>query len=379
MAWILLFIILFLVYAILIFFYYRSWTTVPLFENNNASVNTTVTVVVAARNEEENIGALLDALQRQAYPAELIEVIVVDDHSSDRTAEIVEQYPMVRLIRLQADGINAYKKKAIDTAVRAASNEWIIATDADCIPPATWIEELMQFQEQTDSLFIVAPVLMNAEKKVVEIFQAMDFMVLQGITAASVYKQVHSMCNGANLAYSKKVFLQVDGFANVDHIASGDDMLLMHKIWKQYPGRIGYLKSMNAIVPTQPMHDWRSFFNQRIRWASKARYYDDKRIFCVLLLVYVFNLFFAGLAITALVQLIKGDAAYINTALFLLIAWIAKTAVELPFYRSLSRFFRIEWTNKWFFLFQPLHIAYTIIAGFLGSFGKYQWKNRSVR
>src|ERR1700741_4803978 len=111
----------------------------------------------------------------------------------------------------------------------------------------------------------------------------MDFLVLQGITGASVTKKIHSMCNGANLAYEKKIFYEVNGFAGIDHIASGDDMLLMHKIAKIYPGRIGYLKSTEAIVNTQPMATWPDFFNQRIRWASKATHYNDKRIFWVLL------------------------------------------------------------------------------------------------
>ena len=112
-----------------------------------------------------------------------------------------------------------------------------------------------------------------------QVFQAMDFMVLQGITGASVYKNTLSMCNGANLAYEKKAFFEVDGFEGIDQIASGDDMLLMHKITKNYPDKIQYLKSKEAIVQHKPMKTWKEFFNQRIRWASKATYYDDKRIF----------------------------------------------------------------------------------------------------
>ncbi len=100
------------------------------------------------------------------------------------------------------------------------------------------------------------------------------------------------MCNGANLAYKRKMFYDVYGFVGIDKIASGDDMLLMHKIWKQHPAKVHYLKSKEAIVSTQPMKTWKSFFNQRIRWASKARSYDDKRIFLVLLMVYLFNLSF---------------------------------------------------------------------------------------
>src|SRR5438552_106784 len=143
--------------------------------------------------------------------------------------------------------------------------------------------------EEKNIVFIAAPVVLQNNSSVLQIFQAMDFLVLQGITAASVYKQFHSMCNGANLAYEKKAFEEVNGFESIDHIASGDDMLLMHKIRKKFPGRLNYLKSKKVIVSTQPMKTWKEFLNQRTRWASKARFYDDKRIFFVLLLVYLFN------------------------------------------------------------------------------------------
>ena len=98
------------------------------------------------------------------------------------------------------------------------------------------------------------------------------------------------MCNGANLAYSKAIFYAVDGFKGIDNIASGDDMLLMDKIQKQYPGSIGFLFSDNSIVQTLPMPTWKDFINQRIRWASKAGKYKDIKIIAVLVLVYLFNL-----------------------------------------------------------------------------------------
>ena len=121
--------------------------------------------------------------------------------------------------------------------------------------------------------------------------------MLQGITGAGIFRQKLSMSNGANFSYEKKVFDEVGGFKGIDSIASGDDMLLLHKISKMYPGRIHYLKSKDAIVKTEPMKTWREFFNQRIRWASKAAKYDDKRIFFVLLLVYLVNLCFPLLLI----------------------------------------------------------------------------------
>ena len=216
-----------------------------------------------------------------------------------------------------------------------------------------------------------SPVVFDCNSSLLQVFQAMDFMVLQGITGAAVYKKKLSMCNGANLAYQRNAFYEVSGFSDIDHIASGDDMLLMHKIAKQYPDRVHYLKSKEAIVATRPMTTWKNFFNQRIRWASKASSYDDKRIFGVLLLVYLVNLSFLSL-------LVAGCWSYYYWVYFLGL-WVIKTIIELPFFVSLSRFFNKQWAIKFFFFFQPLHIFYTIIAGLLGQFGKYEWKGRRVR
>jgi cellulose synthase/poly-beta-1,6-N-acetylglucosamine synthase-like glycosyltransferase len=214
-------------------------------------------------------------------------------------------------------------------------------------------------------------VVLQNNSSILQIFQALDFLTLQGITAASVHKAIHSMCNGANVAYEKKVFEEVKGFEGVDNIASGDDMLLMYKIWRKFPGRVQYLKSKETIVSTRPMKSWKDFFNQRIRWSSKARFYNDRRIFWALLLVYLFNLSF-------LLLLVAGFWNWKFFALILLL-WIAKTIVEFPFVYSVATYFNQRSLLKYFFFFQPLHIAYTIIAGWLGQFRKYEWKGRLVR
>jgi len=361
----------FILYSVLIIYYWQSWLSIPYFKPSGYSPQTGISVIIPARNEEENIGFLLSALEGQTYPKELFEVIIVDDHSEDRTAEIAKRYSNVRLIRLQDDVINSYKKKAIETGIAAATKELIVTTDADCLPTSGWLQAIAAFKEEKQAVLVAAPVVINCNSSIVQIFQALDFMVLQGITGAVVYKKSLSMCNGANLAYERKSFYEVNGFTGVDHIASGDDMLLMHKISEKYPGNIHYLKSKEAIVNTQPVKNWKAFINQRIRWASKAKQYDDKRILPVLVLVYLFNLSFPILLIAGF-----WDWRYWISVLSL---WLLKTIVELPFFRSLCFFFDKPWAIKWFVLFQPLHIFYTIIAGLFGQVGKYEWKGRKVR
>lgn len=371
MAFYIIIISLLVFYSFLIFYYWQSWKSIPVFEATGTVSPVSISVIVPARNEEENIPVLLAALVDQHYPKDQFEIIVVDDHSTDRTAEIVTQFPQVKLIRLHAQSLNSYKKKAIETGIAAAAGELIITTDADCIPQPGWLHTIASFRQSTGAGFIVAPVAFDARDNMVEIFQALDFMILQGITGASVYNRVHAMCNGANLAYEKKLFDAVNGFSGIDHIASGDDMLLMHKIAVKFPGKIGYLKSRNAITSTRPMTSWKAFFSQRIRWASKATHYTDKRIFFVLLLVYLFNLSFPVLVIAGFVD------PYGWLALPGL--WLAKTLVELPFLFAVAGFFNRRHLLKYFFFLQPVHIFYTIIAGLMGQFGSYEWKGRRVK
>ncbi len=132
----------------------------------------------------------------------------------------------------------------MEIAIGLAKGSLIVTTDADCLVQPEWLRTIASFYEEFSPVFIAAPVVYcnplpgdSLFKKFLKIFQSLDFMTLQGITGASVYKKFHNMCNGANLAYEKKAFYEAGGFEGIDQIASGDDMLLMHKIHKIYPGK----------------------------------------------------------------------------------------------------------------------------------------------
>jgi cellulose synthase/poly-beta-1,6-N-acetylglucosamine synthase-like glycosyltransferase len=358
-------------YAILVIYYWLGWRALPETGGLPGQSRTTVSVLIAARNEEENIRPLLNAIGSQDYPARLLEVIVIDDHSTDRTAAIAKEFPHVRLLSLQGNEANSFKKKAIEQGIRAATGQLIITTDADCLPGPEWITTIVSAYESELPVCIAAPVVFSHDSSLLQFFQSLDFLVLQGITGASLFRKAHSMGNGANLAYERAAFDAVGGFGGIDSIASGDDMLLIHKIAKKFPGRVMYLKSRQATVSTSPMRTWRTFFNQRIRWASKARAYDDKRITAVLVLVYLLNLLFPVLLVTAC---------------WWPVAWwwlagllVGKTLVELPFVVTVATFFHARPLLKYFIFFQPLHIVYTLLAGLLGQVGRYEWKGRVVR
>ena len=372
----------YVLYAILIIYYRQSWVSISDFRFQIFDFRplTKISVIIPARNEDQNIKACLNSLIAQSYPHHLWQVLVIDDHSTDNTAAIVKAYnlPNIKLISLKdfvaPDEINAYKKKAIEIAIQQSAGELIVTTDADCFAPPNWLQTIAAFYQEKKPAFIVMPVAINCGLSFIEIFQAVDFMTLQGITGASVNKKMHSMCNGANLAYTKKAFNDVNGFKGIDAIASGDDMLLMHKIYKQNPEAVLFLKSKAVIVQTQPVKTVNEFFNQRIRWASKADKYDDKRIFWVLLLVYLFNVLLLILPVVAILN----TATYSLLQLWLLLLFL-KTVVELLFLFPVAKFFNKQKLLWLFPLLQPFHIVYTIIAGWLGKFGSYKWKGRKVK
>lgn len=374
---ILLFLLSFLLafYCLLIFYYRWVWKKIPHYTTPPVYTPVTkITVIVPARNEEKNIRKCLESLLVQDYPRELLEIIIVDDHSTDQTAEIISGYTDkgIRMISLKDESNQpGSKKKALTSGIQSAEGTLIITTDADCTFPVKWISTIASFYETFRPVFIAAPVTFSKEHTFLHIFQSLDFLSLQGITAASVFSRFHTMCNGANLAYEKKVFEEVNGFSGIDQVASGDDMLLMHKIYLQYPEKVMYCLSPDTIVETKPAENLRAFLNQRIRWASKALVYHDKRIFFVLLLVYLLNFSLLGLFLFGLFSF----KMMLSCILFIAI----KTIVELVFLYPVAAFYK-KTSLLWLFpLAQPLHILYTVIAGFLGQSGTYEWKGRKLK
>jgi cellulose synthase/poly-beta-1,6-N-acetylglucosamine synthase-like glycosyltransferase len=372
--------ILTIMYAIILMAYRFWFGKMQLFQFNQIEAlspgqsSTQFTVIIPARNEAANIKACVDSVLNQDYPADAFEIIVIDDFSEDDTAFIVtalsQQYSQVRLIQLAdhcKDGETlAYKKKAIEIAVAEAKGDWILTTDADCIVPKKWLLLYNAYIKEHQPCFVAAPVMFIKTAGILNQFQVLDFLALQGITAAAVGAGKHSMSNGANLGFEKTAFIAVGGYQGVDHIASGDDMFLMHKMKQTLHKPVGYLFHPDAIVLTAAMDTWKSFIMQRIRWASKARYYDDRSITMVLTLVYFFNLSFVLLA-------------FMGSWSTLLIALAFKTFFELFFLDPVAKFFRLQPELKHFVLYQPVHIVYNIAAGLFGQLKTYSWKGRKVK
>ena len=365
-------------YGVLMALYTRGHWNLRAFVAKGKTPQTKFSIVIPARNEAANIENCIAGILAQNYPSHLFELIVIDDFSEDETANIVGsialQYNNVRLLRLQDftkdENIVAYKKRAIEIAIEQANHPWIVTTDADCSFTNNWLASYDAYIQEHNCVMIAAPVSYKNTGSFLSVFQVLDFISLQGITAAAVGSGSHTLCNGANLCYSKEAFESVGKFSGIDHLPSGDDMLLMHKMKKSYPEKIGYLYAQDAVVTTAPSATLDLFIQQRIRWSSKALGYQDKIIFWILLLVYLVNF---SLLVYLPVNLI--ETGNINNW-FVFIG--CKTLVELPFMYAAAKFFKQQKLLWWFLFMQPFHILYTVVAGWFGTFGSYKWKGRTV-
>ncbi len=365
-------------YTLLILWYWWGWIRLKEFIPAKRNVSTKISVIIAARNEEANISNLLNDLNDQSLSRSLFEIIVVDDFSNDKTAQLVKQinFPNVKLIQLKDhlhpdDQILSHKKKAIEIAVASATGELIVTTDADCRHSSNWLFSIAGFYEENKPAMIAGPVNFFYDRSLLGKFQTLDFLSLVGIAAASIKNGFYNLCNGANLAYSKEAFLAVGGYSGIDHIASGDDMMLMHKIGKKFPGKIMYIKNKDAIVYTHTEKDLSSFWHQRLRWTSKSTHYEDKRITYMLTFVYLFNLL-------QLTNLVTGlfIPFYLRLSLW---QFMVKIVIDTLFIYSVARFFRRE-NLLWLFLpVQVVHVVYVLLIAPFSIFGNYNWKGRTAR
>ncbi|WP_367329919.1 glycosyltransferase family 2 protein [Sphingobacterium multivorum] len=362
------------VYVILVLWMRRGWFLLSE-PNNTVRPTMTVSVIIAARNEELNIRRTIESILGQNYPRELLELIIIDDHSDDSTSLIVKEYEEkgVKLIQLNENGrLNSYKKLAISRAIDCCHGEIIITTDADCRMGSNWLKTVISSFEKEGAYLQSSPVVYSEEKSFFERLQTLEFLYLIGLGAAGIGNKKPTTCNGANLAYRKDIFKQMGGFKGIDELASGDDELFLHKVAEQYPDRITFCKSQDAVVYTDAKPDLKSFISQRRRWASKSTKYKNKGVIALGISIWFFNLLILVAAVLAL-------CGVKFVAWVVLFALLLKMTVEFLFIQPLTRFASRNELLWYLPLLSLAHILYLAYIGILGNVGKYDWKGRQVK
>ncbi len=369
-----------LCYVVLLLFYCYGWIQTPYYNSTELLNPSTISVIIAARNEEVSIINCLQSVLKQTYSKECYEIIVIDDHSTDTTFQLISKLAQVNknIKILQLNSKDTGKKNAIEFGIQSANGDIIVTTDADCIMEERWLETMVSYLIISDSKMVVGPVAYYKEKTLLEKFQSLELVALITSGAASLYFNKAIMCNGANLAYYKKTFYEVGGYEELKSIASGDDVLLLYKIKKMFPGKISFVKSKEAMVFTKAKNTLNEFYHQRKRWASKGFVVLNVETKLVAITVVAFNvLILIMLALSGLYLVGVPVHSYFIVASFILL--VIKWVIDFLLLFLAAPFFN----KKDFFIYflpeQVFYSLYILIVLVFGSFGNYKWKGRKIK
>ncbi len=363
-----------LAYVLMIAWLWRGWRALPPVALP-AHAEVSFTVVVPARNEARRLARCLDALLAQDYPLDRYRVVVVDDHSEDHTAEVARAYAGrgVRLLRLsELPASPSGKKAALAAGIAAADTDWIATTDADSVVPPCWLRYLDAAIQSSGCVMVGSAVLFTSGRGWLACFQQLDYLGTMGLTGAGIAQGGPFLSNGASLAFARAAWMEVGGYGGIDHRASGDDVLLQQKFARRWPGKLAWVKHPAAAVRTPPQPDWSSFRKQRLRWASKAHDYRDRRMAWIQATAF-------GLSLQAWAGLL-GAFFWSAAAMAALLAWGARALADGLWLRMLARHFGESRSMRCFLPALIIHAYYVVDMG-LASFRPrpYEWKGRRVR
>jgi cellulose synthase/poly-beta-1,6-N-acetylglucosamine synthase-like glycosyltransferase len=323
-----------------------------------------VSVVIACRNEEKVVPNLLQDLSSQIYPSELLEVIVVDDNSTDNTFKEASSFRQITGLKVMINNGNG-KKSAIKTGLEIASGDLIITTDADCRVGNSWISIITSFYEENKPDMIIGPIQLRSSSGFFGRFQELEFLSLQGITAGTTAAGNPVMCNGANLAFTKETYAKHAHNLH-DEILSGDDIFFLHSLKKDKKAKIMWLSSKEAVATTTLSNSLISFLSQRARWISKGKAYKDSftiftSIVTFVTILLIISVLFAGLF----------RPAFLLVFLTLL---LIKSVPDLLILDITTRNYGKNQLLKWFIPSQIVYPFYVVGAILCSVFMKPKWK-----
>lgn len=345
--------LLFTLYLFLILNYWISW------KNSKEQVfrkipNIKVSLIIAFKDEEKNLAFLIKDILVQSY--QNIEVILVNDHSIDKGLQLCEKIKSEKIKVFSLPDDLKGKKQAIAHGIAKSAGDFIVTTDADCRLQKDWILTIAQAFEQEKADFISAAVWMNHQDFLGEM-QELEFASLVASGAASIFKNNAIMCNAANMAFRRELYLNNKDIWKSSY-QSGDDIMLLLRAKKQRK-KIIFLKNKKAVVYTSAQKTLKKFIVQRKRWASKSKFYNDFSIIYTALLILLINI---GLLI-----------AIFYDFYFFIVLFLIKSIPDFLFLNSFYHFYHKKMNIYTFLLVQLLYPFY-ILWSSTGVLFHEKWK-----
>lgn len=328
-----------------------------------------VSVVVAARNEEENIERCVKSIVEVDYPKDKLEIIVANDGSTDRTAEIVQNLqkdnPNLKLLNIETS-INNLKGKAnaLAQAIDKANGEFIFMTDADCVVPKNWIKGMLRYFD--DKTGVASGITIIESGKIFYGMQSLDWAFLLGVAAAvgKLFKPV--ACIGNNMAFRKKAYSEFGGYQNLKFSIT-EDFALFKAIVQNEKWDYTFPVDIETLVISKPVKTWKELYHQKKRWGTGGLDTGPLGI-AVMAGGYIFHL------------LLLLSPLFVKSLSTLLFALLLKFIVDGSFlFKILKRFKKVH-LLKYLPFFELYYIVYVVALPFIVFFGgKTIWKEREYK
>ena len=324
-----------------------------------------ISIVVAARNEEKNILTCLRSLDELTYPDNKIEVIVIDDASTDNTLKITSnfihgkiRFRVIHLEETESDKLKG-KVRAMAAGIKLAKGDTILTTDADCIVNPLWAKTIASYYVKD-----VGVVNGFTSQNVSGLFsgmQAIDFIYLLFISSGTINLGKPVSCIGNNMSFRKKAYDETGGFENLPFSVT-EDFLLLNSIQKLKKYKVVYPVNRNSLVFSKPVSTIKELLNQKKRWAVGGIETPPLGI-GLMLWSFLTNL-----------SILLTPFFFNSTWLYLLIFKIATDLfVLIPIHQKLG----LQKNLKYFLVFEFYYIVYVLILPLLIIFNKnVKWKDR---
>ena len=263
--------------------YLFSFIPILFHKTTNATLKETlpISVIVCAKNEVLNLNKLIPLLLDQEYNN--FELVLINDGSNDETLEIMtrfqKQSSKIKIVNVKNnEAFWGNKKYALTLGIKAATNEHLLFTDADCIPSSRkWIQEMSNHFTESKTIILGYGAYKSKKNSFVNLM--IRFETLIAAIQYFSYAKLGSpyMAVGRNLAYTKSDFFRVNGFIDHMKILSGDDDLFIRDAATSDNTNIAL--NSNSFTISEAPDTLKKLFRQKRRHISTAQYYKFKHQF----------------------------------------------------------------------------------------------------
>lgn len=335
---------------------------------SNFSLETaTISILVSVRNESQRIGPLLKSFQKCNSDFKNLELIFIDDHSSDNTIDKLNSWasssPISTKIFSLKNNLKG-KKNAIEQGVLLSNSDYILCLDADVSFNSNFLYVISSSVHDSKDFYFI-PVI---ECSFGNVFSIIESFMLSLVTLGSAKLNFPLLSNGAAMLFKKSSFNELKPFQNNRHVSSGDDLFLLQS-FKRNKKTFGLISPNETYVHTESPKLYTHYMSRALRWSGKMKSSSLYFTKSVGLLVVLSNYFILGLII---IWLFRPSPIIILLILGKFLIDFIGLLIAVKVYGN----FRLLIYSPLMLLFYPFHLLILLVLSFFNT--QISWKGRPV-